>query len=361
MVALDVAWRYGKSGRRTPRAFRQKKRSPTQLEILRKNIAQLQADVGAVQNPVDQTKEIIHDVKAPLLVPKKVGKALGNLRTVLRLVRAVARAASFIPGPAGRAAKVLDKGLNPLLGPPAPGAVKESQDAAKKIDNALGPARKKIETLEKPVNKASDELATIQHRLKVLREIDEKLIKRYGNNPPPDVEGCVKKINDALAQVMTPMARIKRWLGNRLSQVASALGTLARYLATLGKIAGTINRVLGYLNKVTPYLNRLKPILKKLEWAYRKAKWLFKQLLKKFGINLGKIEKFFNDLINRINPLKGVMRQLKQLVDQIRRAVSNIPEVTALAKILKELQGLSALLDREIEKIFRSACRNVLL
>jgi hypothetical protein len=118
--------------------------APTQLSALRLSLDQLLADLRLVKDPVDDLCRLIAAVKKPLTLPATLETNLTDLRTLLQVVNTVASSASWLPAPAGPAAKAVTTGLKLFLGPPKPGALTEMINTARAVDEALEPARKTI-------------------------------------------------------------------------------------------------------------------------------------------------------------------------------------------------------------------------
>jgi hypothetical protein len=332
---------------------------PTQLSALKLNLDQLLRDLRLVKDPVDDLCRLIGAVKQPLTLPKTLETNLRDLRTLLQVVNSVASAASWLPAPAGPAARSLTTGLKLFLGPPKPGALTEMIDAAHAVDQALAPARKTIEKIEKPANKLAAGLGKVEHPLVLLAEITGRLIARHGANPPADIEACAARLNGALAPIARALEALKGDVATGIKTLADALRAV---LPALEAFSGVVQALQAALGRLTPFrdaLLRLKAALRAVDRVRRWGEGVVKALLKKLGLDVNKIERWMNGILQQLNPFRSLKKTLDGLVASLRRAIANLPVADALLKMIGSLQALADELEAALEDFLASQCGKV--
>lgn len=340
------------AGRRRPlRAV-----APTQLSALKLSLDRLLADVRLVKDPIDDLCRLIGAVKKPLTLPKTLETKLKDLRTLLQVVNSVASAASWLPAPAGPAARSVTTGLKLFLGPPRPGALTEMIDAAHAADQALAPARATIEKLEKPANKLAAGLGKVEGALVVLEEVTDRLISRHGANPPADIEACAARLNGVLVPIAEALDVAKREVATGIKALADALRAL---IPPLAAFSGAVTALQSALQKLAPLraaLLKLKDALTVVEKVRRLGERVVKALLRKLGLDVDKIERWMNGILQRINPFKSLKKTLADLAARLRRAIAGLPGVDALLRMIDSLQALADRLEAALEDFLASQC-----
>jgi hypothetical protein len=333
--------------------------APTQLAALAVTLDQLRADLRLVKGPVDDLCALIRAVKTPLTLPKTVAAKLKDLRTLLQVVNTVASAASWLPAPAGPAAKAVTTGLKVFLGPPKPGALAEMIELANALDKALAPARTTIEKAEKPANKVAAGLGKVEHTLVALAEITARLIVRHGANPPAEIEACAARLEAALAPIAEAIATLKREAATGIKALADALRAL---LPALEAFSGVVRALQSALDKLTPLRDALLKLKQALGVVDRLRRWgenVVKRVLKSLGLDVSKIERWMNGIIQQINPFKPLKQAFARLVASLQRAIANLPGVDALLKLIGSIQALADRLQAALDDFLASQCGKV--
>ena len=333
--------------------------APTQLSALKLTLAQLLADLRLVKDPVDELCRLIGAVKKPLTFPGTLETLLKELRTLLQVINSAASAAAWLPAPAGPAARALTNGIKPLLGPPAPGAVKEMIDTAHAVDQALAPARKAIEKVEKPANKLATGLGKGEHQLTVLAEMTDRLIARHGANPPADIEACAARLNGVLAPIASTLATLKREIAAEVKALADALRALLPALQAFSSVIQTVQTALAKLKPLRDVLQKLRGALKVVDRIRRWGERVVKAVLKKLGLDVSKIQRWMNGLLQQLNPFKSLKKTLAGLLANLRRALAKLPGVDALLRLIASVQALADRLEAALEDFLASECGKI--
>lgn len=333
--------------------------APSQLAALKQSLGGLLADLRLVKDPVDDLCRLIKAVKKPLTFPRTVETHLKDLRTLLQIVNTVAAAASWLPAPAGPAARAVTNGLKLFLGPPKPGALKEMIDAAHAVDQALAPARKTIEKIEKPANQLASGLGNAEHGLVVLAEIIDRLIARHGANPPADIEACAARLNGALAPIARTLADLKRKAAAEIKALADALRALLPALEAFSSVVQALQSALARLAPLRDALLRLKAALRVVERLRRFGERVVKAVLRKLGLDVGKIERWMNGILQQINPFKSLKAMLARLVANLQRAIARLPGVDALLRLIDSVRALADRLEAALEDFLASQCGRI--
>lgn len=332
---------------------------PTQLGALRITLDRLLADLRLVKNPVDDLSTLIRAVKTPLTLPKTVATKLKDLRTLLQVVNTVAAAASWLPAPAGPAAKAVTTGLRIFLGPPKPGALAEMIELAHALDRALAPARAAIEKAEKPVGKAAAGLGKAEHTLVVLADLTARLIARHGASPPAAIEACAARLEAALAPIAQAIEALKREVASGVRALTDALRALLPALEAFSGVASALQSALAKLAPLRDGLLKLKSALGAVERVRRMGERVVKQVLKSLGLDVNKIERWMNGIVQQINPFKPVRQAFARLVATLQRAIAGLPGVDALLALINSIQALADRLQAALDDFLASQCGKV--
>jgi hypothetical protein len=331
----------------------------TQLAALKITVDQLLADLRLVKVPVDDLCGLIRAVKKPLTLPKMVAGKLRDLRTLLQVVNTVAAAASWLPAPAGPAAKAVTTGLKIFLGPPAPGGLAEMVELANKLDGALAKARTTIEKAEKPASRAAVTLAKAEQSLIVLADITTRLIARHGTNPPAEIEACAARLEAALAPIAREIERLKREAAAGFKVLAGALRALGGVLEPFSGVVQTLQSALEKLEPLRDALLRLKQALSVVERVRRLGERAVKQALKSLGLDVDKIESWMNGILQQINPFKPLKKAFAELAASVQRALANLPGVDALLTLIDSVRTAADRLQAALDDFLASECGNL--
>jgi len=348
----------GRIASRRPRARRRPLRAAasTQLAALKATLELLLADLRLVKDPVDDLCRLIAAVKQPLTLPGTLAKGLTDLRTLLQVVNSIAAAAAWLPAPAGPAARAVTNGLKLFLGPPKPGALTEMINAARAVDSALAGPRKTIERLEKPANKTAAALGKVDTTLVALAAVTDRLIARYGANPPADIEACAAGLNGVLAPIAQEIAALQREAVAGIKAFADALRALLPSLEAFAGAVRALQTALGKLRPLRDALLKLKDALRAVEKVRKMGEQFVKWLLKKLGVDVDKIERWMNGILAQINPFKPLKQALERLVARLQRAIAGLPGVDALLRLIGSIQALGDRLQAALEDFLASTC-----
>lgn len=330
--------------------------APTQLSALKLSLDQLLADLRLVKDPVDDLCRLIAAVKKPLTLPATLETNLRDLRTLLQIVNAVASSASWLPAPAGPAAKAVATGLKLFLGPPKPGALTEMIDTAHAVDRALEPARKMIQKIEKPAGKAAAGLGKVDATLVALAEMTDRLIVRHGASPPAEIEACAAQLNGVLAPIAQAIETLKREVAAGIKALADALRALLPALQAFSSAVQALQTALGKLRPFRDALQKLKQALSAVERVRKWGERAVKALLKKLGLDVNKIERWMNGILQQINPFKSLKQSLARLVASLQRAIASLPGIDALLRMIDSIQALADQLQAALDDFLASQC-----
>lgn len=333
--------------------------APTQLSALKVSLDQLLADLRLVKHPVDDLCRLIAAVKKPLTLPATLETNLKDLRTLLQVANAVASSASWLPAPAGPAAKAATTGLKLFLGPPKPGALAEMINAMHALDRALAPARKTIERIEKPAGKVAAGLGKVDATLVALAGMTDRLLARHGANPPAEIEACAASLNGVLAPIARAVETLKREAAAGIKALADAFRALLPSLEALSGPVQALRAALGKLRPLRDALLKLKQVLSAVEKVRKMGEAFVKALLKKLGLDVDKIERWMNGILAQINPFKPLKQALARLVASLQRAIARLPGVDALLKMLDSIQALADALQAALDDFLASQCGKV--
>lgn len=330
--------------------------APTQLSALKLGLDRLLADLRLVKGPVDDLCRLIAAVKKPLTLPATLATNLTDLRTLLQVVSTVASSASWLPAPAGPAAKAVTTGLKLFLGPPKPGALTEMINTAHAVDQALEPARKTIERIEQPAKKVAAGLSKVDTTLVALAEMTDRLIARHGANPPAEIEACAARLNGVLAPIAQAIETLKREVAAGIKALADALRALLPALQAFSRAVQALQAALRKLNPLRDALSKLKQALSVVERVRKLGEAAVKALLKKLGLDVNKIERWMNGILQQINPFKPLKQAFARLVAALQRAIANLPGVDALLRMIGSIQALADQLQAALDDFLASQC-----
>ena len=330
--------------------------APTQLAALKGTLDQLLADVRQVKAPVDDLCGLIRAAKQPLTLPKTAAAKLKDLRTLLQVVNTVAGAASWLPAPAGPAARAVTNGLKIFLGPPKPGALGEMIDLANALDRALARPRTMIEKAEKPANKVAAGLAKVEQTLVALAEMTARLIARHGPNPPAEIEACAARLEAVLAPLAQAIATLKREAAAGIKVLADALRALLPALQAFAGVVQGLQSALARLAPLRDALLKLKQALSVVERVRRWGEAVVKRVLKSLGLDVDKVERWMNGILAQINPFRPLKQAFARLVAAVQRALANLPGVDALLKLMDSIQALADRLQGALDDFLASQC-----
>jgi len=339
-----------------------------QLLILDQNTAEMRGDLQALKTPADKAHTAIEKVKTPLLLPGKIKAKVQRVKTVAKGLDSLARLVGIVPGPIGVGAKGLHRALVPLIGERGvPGILDQVLSALTRVDKALKPVVKKLNQVERPIDAARDDLESLLVHVGRLEAIAVSVRGHYGATPPEDVQACLGKLNSGLAPIVKPMRAARKAAAGPLAELASTLDQLRAALKPLEDVARDVDRALSQLEtkavrEMSKVLNKIakavKPILDAFDWVVKNT---IGRLLKLLGVNLAAIDRFFKNLVNALNPFKGLQRRIDKITRDLAARVAALPAVAAMLRALGALSDLEKQLDREIEKVMRGACRTLLL
>ncbi len=339
-----------------------------QLLLLERNIAELKGDLLALKTPADKAHDAIEKVKAPLQLPGKIKGRVQKVKNIAKGLDSLARLVGIVPGPIGSGAKALHQALVPLLGERGvPGVFDQVISALGRVEKALKPVVTKLNQVEKPIDAARHDLAGLLVHVGRLEGIAHSVRAHYGETPPAEVQACLGKLNEALALIVKSMAAARKRAAAALAELAQGLDKLRAALKPLNDIARDVERTLAQLDSkvvdtmtkvLTKIAKAVKPILDAADWLIKNT---IERILELFKINLDGIKKFFRNLVNALNPFKGLQQRIDRITNDLAKRVAALPAVKALVSALDQLAGLERQLDREIEKIMRGACRAVLM
>ena len=333
--------------------------APTQLSALKLNLDQLLGDLRLVKGPVDDLCRLIAAVKKPLTLPATLETNLTDLRTLLQVVNTVASSASWLPAPAGPAAKAVVTALKIFLGPPKPGALTEMINTAHAVDRALEPARKTIEKIERPAGKVAAGLGKADTTLVALAAMTDRLIERHGANPPAEIEACAARLNGVLAPIAQTVATLRRQAAAGIKALADALRALLPALQAFSGAVQALKAALGKLNPLRDALSKLKQALSVVERVRKWGEAVVKALLKKLGLDVNKIERWMNGILQQINPFKSLKQAFAKLVASLHRAIAGLPGVDALLRMIDSIQALADQLQAALDDFLAGECGKV--
>ena len=361
----------GQSGRGRPaaRATRAASAPPTELQRLRDTLGTLDTKATALGTPLHRIQDAIHMVRAPLDLPAKLMRGLDDAHTAMAAIRIVTTGLSWVPGPIGTGAKAADRALKPFVqAPPSPhGILRNARDMAAEIDRALKPVREAIDRLQGPVDRATAAVDSLEARLAFLATAVDRLLQHYGASPPPGVEACAAKLNAPLQVALDAILKLEPEAGRALDTLAKALLALLAGLQPLIDVAAKLDKALSALaaKPIRDVMAVMRKLVSALEpyrrWAEFFLKEVINTVLKKLGLSLAAIERFFDQLVDSINPLKPIATLLANARARIAALAEKLIAAAEIEEALERLQALQRQLEQEIDAFLKSACGGLML
>lgn len=341
----------------------------SELQRLRDTLGALDSKVSAFGAPINQVRGAIRDARAPLDLPPKIIRALDDSHTALSTLRLATSGLGWVPGPIGTGAKAADRAIKPFLQPPpAPhGLLRNSRGITADIDRALKPVREALDRIEGPIDRAAAAIDAIDARLAFLVTAVDRLLGHYGAAPPPGIEACAAQLNAPLQIALEVLLRLEAEAGKALAALAQALQALLAGLKPLIDVAAALDKALAALaaKPIRDVLAALRKLVSALE-PYRRWSALFLErvlasLLKKIGISLAEIDRFFDRLIDAVNPLKPIAAMLASARARLAALAEEFLAAIGAAELLAQLESLQQQVEREIDAFLQSACGGQML
>ena len=343
----------------------------TQLQTLHDYLTSIDDDIAFIGTHVDQLNTLLGDVIDVLGKPKELSDDLKEIGEVLSQIQSIASDATWIPE-VGEAAAALSKALIPIVKEPPPaGGIGEVRTSLNEIDVVLTPLKNHLKEVQDPVKKVHDAIHTVELDVRRLVNGTEALIKRYGEQPPENVEKCARGLNDGISSITTHLQEAK----DRMVEDLTSL------LTPLGKIESAFHVVDGYLksiqtvfNELDNYSAALREITNAVDMAtsYGKKKieylftWIGRKtcpdLYRKVKSVFDKANKFVNQLLGKIAHfvIDPINREVNRFETEIKRQVQSIPEVQALEQGMERAKELLDDLENEITEALAGQCAKVL-
>ena len=106
-------------------------------------------------------------------------------------------------------------------------------------------------------------------------------------------------------------------------------------------------------------LLKLKRALSVVERVRRWGERAVKRALKLLGLDVDKIERWMNGILQQINPFKPLKQAFAKLVTSVQRALANLPGVDALLKVIDSFQALADRLQATLDDFLAGKCGNL--
>ena len=343
----------------------------TQLQTLHDRLAGIDGDIAAIATPIARLKTLLGDILDLLGKPKQVADELKTIGEVLAKVQSIAEDATWLPE-VGQAAGTLSKVLRPLVKTPPPrGGIGQVRASLEKIDAALTPLRKGLEKIQKPVARVHTAIHSLALDVQRLENGTATLIKRYGAQPPPEVEKCAQGLADgidtAAAQLQKARALAVERLGSLLSpleQVEVAFHRMDGFLRTVHTVYQELDTCTKALREITNAVETAASYgRKEIERLFSAAgRILHKDLYEQVKAMLDRANRFVNQLIGRIAhlALEPMKREVNKLEAQIRSEVERMPAVQALESALGPAAQLLEELEDRIVRTMAGRCGKLL-
>jgi hypothetical protein len=349
---------------RSVRSVRAATAPANELDRLRETLGALDGAIRRLGAPIQTVKTTIEALSAPLKLPPRIIQALTDTHTALSAMRIATTGLSWVPGPIGTGARAADKAIKPFVAaPPAPhGILRNARDITAEIDRGLKPVREAIERIEGPVNKAAGAFDAIEARLAHLIIATDRLVAHYGLSPPPGIEACAAQLNTPLHAALVAITRLEAEAGKALGTLAQTLEGLLAGLRPLTDAAASLEQALAALaaKPIRDMLSVLRKLVSALEpyrrWAEVLLKRILTELLKRFGISLAAIDRFFDRLINAVNPLKPLATILASAKARLAALGEKLLAAIGVADLLAQLEDLQRRAEQEIDAFLQSAC-----
>lgn len=331
---------------------------------MRDHLGVIAARLVALVTPLHRARDLIGAVKQPLSLPPTIIRRLDDATTILKTLRLVATGLSWVPGPIGAGASAAARAIGPFVAAPPPprGILGNARAVVAEIETMVKPARIALEKLEKLLGKVTGALDTAHARILALIALADALLAKYGASPPPGIEACCARLNITLAAFLDQLAGIEQALAAALERLRGVLATLQGALAPLTRVAEQLDALLRAF-AAKPFqavLQVMRKLVETLEPWRRRAEWLLRKvlggILKALGINLAAIERFFDGIINALNPLKPIEKALADLKAKLKAQLEALLRALGVTDLLDTLEALTGRLLGELDAFLKSAC-----
>ena len=132
------------------------------------------------------------------------------------------------------------------------------------IDVVLAPLKNRLKEAQDPVKEVHDAIHTVEFDVRRLVNGTEALIKRYGEQPPDNVEKCARGLNEGISSVTTRLPEAK----DRMVEDLTSL------LTPLGKGESALHVVDGYLKSIqTRYSTNCMTTLRRFGRSPTRSIW----------------------------------------------------------------------------------------
>jgi len=349
-----------------PRTAARVDQGKSQLIALRDNLNAVDAHLRSIQRPVHSVKDLIGRIKGPLAFPGALHKDLSELYRLLSSLRTIMTPLSILPAPIGPAARAFKQTLETLTGPPKSGSIGRARDLAGQIDKSLKPLRDLVAKIEKPVDDIAATIDEMEGRIAYLQQMVARVVARYGERPPADVEACAAKLNEPIAELRAGLDKAAAKMAKFFSSIENALRSALAVLKPVGDALKAVRKVLGTLRGramqsvikvLSRFSNAIKPFVNKVEFIVNKV---INGVLKKLGINMGAFTRYIRNLMNVLNPLKPIEKALARTLASIKRFVAKLVDVHMITDLLAQLTELKRRLAQIVEAFLRGPCKAVL-
>ncbi|MEL6294385.1 MAG: hypothetical protein AAFV87_05470 [Pseudomonadota bacterium] len=339
--------------------------SPSQLYRLKSDLQKVDGVIQSVEDGVGSFRNALSDIDKVLGYPKDIENDIDKLRKILAALYDVTEICSILPE-VGTACGEMAKVLKRIAVSPKPpgGLLGEMKNTLHEIDKPIEALRKELGQIKKPVDDAWSALDNIRLDIARFQIGVDTLIEEHGDKPPKGVEDCAKALSDILEQGLGALNHAENLVTGQLNDVIHSVNEIEDVLNNLDSVKhgmeGVLDKVSGAaFNEMKGALDKMRAKVDELKHL---AKWLFNKLVKKMGVNVGKLERGLAKAEGKIEG--AITKAVNDVLSKAKNAV-----ITELEKIpgVKELEGQVATLEQaaiqlrdKIENELGSACAKTL-
>lgn len=339
--------------------------APSELYRLKSDLQRVEGVIQSVEDGVGSFRNALSDIDKVLGYPKDIENDIDKLRKILAALYDVTEICSILPE-VGTACGEMAKVLKPIAVSPKPpgGLLGEMKNTLHEIDKPIEALRKELGEIKKPVDNAWSALDHIRLDIARFQIGVDTLIEEHGDNPPKGVADCARALSGILEQGLGALNHAENLVTGQLNTVIHSVNEIEDVLNNLDSVKHQIE---GGLNKVTgKAFNEMKGALDKMRAKVDQlkdlAKWLFNKLMKKWGVDVGKLERGLAKAEGRIEGAitKAVNDVLTKAKNAVISELEKIPGVKELEAQVATLEDAAIQLRDKIENELGSACAKAL-
>ena len=306
----------------------------SELEKLDRSLGGLSGDVARMQRPVDRTYTAVRGAKSVLAKPKQLSKSMKWLASkagTLRLTALFLMPFPVIGTLAGRIAKIL-RSLK--------STAERTKRAADKLDRKIVPAKNAVAKVEPPITKAKLSLDRAQALLQGWLAMTAEMKRKFGDDPPPEVESVCGGINAALAPELKSIAEKRTSLAQSLNSIAAGFEGVVKAGRPVSDAIEIGENIARDLRPLEGPLRELNKALRPVKWALDAVSWVTNKIIDPIVNEILKavgLKKLVDQLERKLNPLARTVAPLERAVDTMEKSVAKLADASGLSASLNAI------------------------